>query len=74
MDTSVPSWEKILLRMHNQMKPRDSAPQSSTDEIPDQSINKSCVHCKQHSSTLPKLDKKVDDMLISVSYDEWSQK
>lgn len=59
--------------MCNKTKDRDGAQESNVDESPDQSKNNTCINCKQHSSTLPKLEMKVDEILILVSYDGLSQ-
>ncbi|KAG9765702.1 hypothetical protein KCU73_g304, partial [Aureobasidium melanogenum] len=48
-------------------KDRDNAQQSIIDETPNQLMKNSCISCKQHSSTLPKLEMKVDEILILVS-------
>lgn len=59
--------------MYDKAKDRDNAQQSIIDESPNQLIKNSCSNCKQHSSTLPKLEMKVDEILILVSYDGLSQ-
>ena len=59
--------------MYDKAKDRDNAQQSIIDESPNQLINNSCINCKQHSSPLPKLEMKVDEILVLVSYDGLSQ-
>jgi len=59
--------------MYDKAKNRDNAQQFIIDETPNQLMKNSCINCKQHGSTLPKLEMKVDEILILVSYDGLSQ-
>ena len=60
--------------MYNKARDRDNARESITNDTVDLPINKFCFNCMQNSSTIPKLEKKVDDIVISVSYDRRSKK
>jgi hypothetical protein len=74
MNTLFPRWEKPLLRMHNKAKGQTNAPRSIIDETQNQLVNKCCIECRNHGSILSKVKKQVEQTLIRVSYDDWSQK